>query len=49
MVAGPMHPGFGHQRGEPGDKVQRLEDDVRAAVSVWSLERVATEGAEAAR
>jgi len=36
---------FGHQRSEPGDEIQRLEEHVRGAVAVGRLERVAHQAA----
>ena len=37
--AGQVDPGFGHQRRQTGDEIQRLEDDVGGAVPVGCLER----------
>ncbi len=36
-----MHPWRRHQRGKPRQQIQRFQHDVRSAVSVRSLERVA--------
>jgi len=33
-----IDPGFWHQGGEPGDEIERLEDDMRGAVTVRRLE-----------
>jgi hypothetical protein len=35
-----VHSGLGHQGGEPGHEIQRLEDDVRGAITVRCLELV---------
>jgi hypothetical protein len=31
---GQVHPGFGHQRRQLGDKIQWLKDDVRGPITV---------------
>ena len=41
VVARQVSPGLWHQRREPGDEIQRLEDHVRRAISVGRLERIA--------
>ena len=41
VEAGEVDPGPGHQGGQPGDKIERLEDDVRRAVPIWGFQLVA--------
>ncbi len=38
MESGEIHPGYGHQCGEPGDEVERDQYDVRGAVAVRGFE-----------
>ncbi len=38
MVAGEVHPRPGHQRGQPRQKIQRLEHNVCGAVAVGAFE-----------
>ena len=38
MEAWQIHSGLGHQRRQPGDEVQRLENDVGGAVAIGRLE-----------
>ena len=40
MEAGQIDPGLGHQGGEPGDEVERFEDDMGGAIAVRRLELV---------
>jgi len=40
METGQIHSRLRHQGGQPGDEVQRLEDDVRGAIAVRCLELV---------
>jgi hypothetical protein len=41
VVSRQVHPRRRHQRGQPCHEIQRLDHDVRGAVPVWGLERVA--------
>ena len=40
METGEVHPGPGYQHRQAGDKIQRLEDDVRRAVPVRGLKLI---------
>ena len=40
MEAGQIDPGLRHQGSEPGDEVERFEDDMSGAIAVRRLELV---------
>ena len=40
VLAGEVHPRLGHQRSQPGEKIQRLEQHVRGAVFVRRLQLI---------
>ena len=41
VEAGEVDPRPGHQGGQPGDKIERLEDDVRRAVPIGGFQLLA--------
>ena len=41
VISGQMGFWLGHQGDQPGDKVHRFEDDVRGAIGIGSLKRIA--------
>jgi hypothetical protein len=45
VEAGEIDARFGHQRGQPGDEIQRLEEHLRGAVRVGRLQLVAHQAA----